>query len=220
MAHAFRSAALIEAENAQRKLDRLRDRWVSTRDSWYDGTVNSVDRRIGHVDEVISFAKNIGSRLYASKVGGHCLAMLPELKADRHGLEALRERLLIAGEGEPGLITGPEDIPGYKPLSPDTLTDMRSNISNWNDGGVLGARQAALDFIENQNTTDRQELLIRAQRLVEDRTWDWAPDSARQAVRDFLGAVDAQIPTPVRHAQRTAGTETVEDFDDQLMFSS
>lgn len=77
---------------------------------------------------------------------------------------------------------------------------------------------AALDFIESQNTDDREELLIRAQRFMAERTGSWTPESSQAATRDFLGAVSAQVPRQVRQANR-AEAAVVEDFDDALMFS-
>lgn len=232
MADAFRPAAQIEADNAQLKIDRLRDRWTATRDTWFDGTPASVDRRIGHTDEVIAFAKNIGSRLHQSKVGIQCLSMLPQLRADRASLEGLRERLLTAGA-----CPGPE-CTGVQPLHPDRVRQMRDERNQWredegpthqprsNDMGFsredvdrLKSRQAAQDFIADQNTIDRQELLIRAQRAVEARTSGWTLSASREAVRDFLTAVDDMIPVPERTARLAPGVEVVEDFDDHLMFS-
>lgn len=227
MAHSFRSAAHIEAENAERKLDRLRTRWASTRDTWFDGTPASVDRRIVHADEVIAFAKNIGSRLHQSKVGTLCLGMLPQLRADRAGLEALRERLLTGADCPPGIPCPTSE--GLTHLPPERIKEMRDQRKDWHrhedlgftpeDVARLKSRQAAQNFVDGQNTTDRQELLIRAQRAVEARTSGWTLSGSREAVREFLEAVDDVIPEPMRTARRAPGVETVEDFDDHLMFS-
>ena len=238
MSHNFRSAAHIEADNAQRKLDRLRERWSSTRDTWFDGTPASVDRRIGQIDEVITFAKHLGSRLHQSKVGTQCLTLLPQLRADRVGLEGLRERLLTgAADCVGGGCPGPDEA-GLSFLPPERIKEMRNERNQWSEGdwgqqrhrhedlgfspedvARLKARQAAREFIEEQNTTDRTELLVRAQRAVEARTAAWTSSGSHTAVREFLEAVDAQIPRQVRQASRAHGVETVQDFDDALMFS-
>lgn len=217
MPHAFRSAALIEAENAQRKIERLRTRWASTRDSWYDGTANSVDQRIANIDEVIAFAKSIGSRLHAAKVGSDALALLGHLRTDRMGLEAMRERLLTAGDCPPGIPCPTSE--GLSHLPPERVKEMRENRQHWrSQDDDWETKKAALDFIEGENTEDRTELLFRAQRAVEQRTWDWSPQASQAAVRDFLGALDAVIPEP-SSAPRTAAVETVGDFNDYLMFN-
>ena len=227
----FRPAATIEAEAAQKKLDRLRDRWIATRQTWFDGTPKSVDRRIGWLDEVITTAKSTASRLYASSTGANAMSLLPQLRADRLSLVSMREELLT------GACAGPE-CTGVQPLSRERVHQMRDERNQWreeqpvqpphrhedmgfstDDVARLKSRQAAREFIEDQNTTDRQELLIRAQRAVEARTSGWTLSASQDAVREFLTAVDEQIPHPVRTARRAPGTETVADFEDHLMFS-
>lgn len=259
----FRSANQIEVDAATKKLDKIRDQWMRTALTWYDGTPASVDARIAKIDEVIAFAGHTAQ--LQGKAGSFCLAALPNLRANREELIALRRQLLGT---DTGLITGPEDT-GVQPLSPDTLGDMRSNISNWNDGAFTAAcagpectgvkplspdrvhqmrdernswrddeeprhrhedmgwtpdditrlKGAAREFVEEQNTTDRRELLVRAQRAIEARTSGWTLSASQTTVRDFLAAVNDQIPEPVRTARRAPGVETVEDFDDHLMFS-
>lgn len=232
MPHAFRSAAHIEAENAQRKLDRLTDRWTATRDTWYDGTAESVERRLANLDEVISFARHLGSRLHQSKVGSHALAMLPQLRADREQLVSLRQQVTGAHwfdesspEGQAWLNTlggGPDPRAYHSQQEYRDAYALSNQLNHLNQYADPQERErlmnAARDFVESENTTNREELLIRAQRLMEERTWDWTPQSARQATRDFLGAVIAVAPE-AHQPQRTAGVEAVEDFDAQLMFT-
>lgn len=77
-------------------------------------------------------------------------------------------------------------------------------------------RNAARDFIDEQNTTDRHELLMRAQRLIADRTSSWSTEASNRAVREFVGAVDAEIPTGAPMQQQRIAS--VRDFDDALLF--
>ena len=227
MAHAFRSAAHIEAENAQRKLERLRDRWLATRDTWFDGSAESVERRIAGVDEVISLARNIGSRLYQAKVGSDALALLPQLQADRDQLTAMRDRITGAHWFDE---TSPEGQTWLKTLNgrPDPRDyasreeymqayGLGSQINHLQSYASPEAREAAREFIEDQNTADRNELLVRAQRFMADRTSTWERQAAHTATREFLAAVADQAPRPVRQASRTP-PKAVEDFDDHLMF--
>lgn len=146
-----------------------------------------------------------------------CLTMLPQLRADRYGLEAMRERLLTAGDCPPGIPCPTSE--GLSHLPPERVKEMRENRQHWrSQDDDWETKKAALDFIEGENTDDRTELLFRAQRAVEQRTWDWSPQASRDAVRDFLGALDAVIPEP-GPALRTAAVETVGDFNDYLMFN-
>lgn len=258
MPHAFRPAAVIEAENAQRKLDRLRDRWQATKNTWFDGSAESVEQRIANVTEVEMLARNIGSRLHQAKVGAEALVLLPQLRADKSQLLAMRSRITGGAWGDSA--RGVMDIPVHG--DPDGQYDMRTDLARqYADQGnakedVQNAivqklqghdaeaefadrtdlaqdyahvqqhlhgpyidaslRDAAEDFIASENTTDRGELLLRAQRAVDERTWDWSPGAARAAAREFVGAVSACIPRTQRQA--ATAPETVADFDDVLMF--
>lgn len=244
MAHAFRSAAHIEAENAQIKIDRLRERWASTKDGWYDGSVESVERRIANLDEVLATAKRIGSRLFQANVGMTCLAMLPQLRADRDELTALRDRLA-------GWFPGTEEEALQHNLDPRAYSgrdewmdanNMRGYIEHshqdnpvqgWDyqsgDHGVPPVHEdmavgmgplhhAAAEFLDDANTSDRTELLVRAQRLVEARTSTWSAEASTKAVRAFVAAVEDQIPAVSRTAVRREAAD-VDDFEDHLMFS-
>lgn len=238
----FRSAQQIEVEAAAKKLEGFRDDWRRGRDEWFDGTPRSVDQRIAKLDRVLSFASRT-AQLTGTPAGNFCLAALPNLKANREELLELRRQLLG------GWFGGGDDEasqfncdPRMYPCRRDWMdaSNLRSYIQDaqekngpeqvqrhrHEDMGFspedvtrLKGLQAAREFIEDQNTTDRQELLIRAQRLVEARTSHWTPQASRDGVRAFLEAVDAQIPRQARHASRAAGVESIEDFDAQLMFS-
>jgi len=244
MAHAFRSAAHIEAENAQIKIDRLRERWASTRDTWYDGSVESVERRIANLDEVLATAKRIGSRLFNASVGVTCLALLPQLRGDRNELVALRDRLA-------GWFPGTESEAQQHNLDPRAYSgrdewmdanNMRGYIEHSHqDNPVQGwdyqagdhavppmhedmatgmgpLHHAAAEFIDDANTSDRAELLVRAQRLVEARTSTWSAEASTKVVRAFVAAVEDQIPRVRRTAARQEPAR-VDDFEDHLMFS-
>lgn len=219
MPHAFRSAALIEADNARFKLDRLRDRWTATRDTWFDGTPASVDRRIAQCDEVINFAKHIGSRLHASAVGVTCLSLLPQLRSDRHELLAQRDRL--AGAWVPEGVDSSHFNRDPRDYASREEWMNASNLGGWIDHTHQEhpqdprLRDAALDFIEGENTTDRNELVFRAERMVRDKTARWTPEASQEAVRQFGAAVAHYAPSPVRVASAPA---FIADFDDVGMF--
>ncbi|AON96843.1 hypothetical protein BI081_gp092 [Mycobacterium phage Tonenili] len=242
----FRSASAIEAEAAQRKLDQLREDWQRTASTWFDGTAESVDRRIAQLDRVIAFASRTAQR--DGDPAKFCLSALPTLKANREELTELR-RQLVGGSW----YTGPEDH-GFA-LNPNDYSSMRewmdaSNMSsyiqdahdkhpqdNWDrhkgdyavdeswmdphapaaSGRDLILNHAALDFIAEQDTTDPGELKIRAQRLIAARTSTWSREASARAVQAFVRAVEDNSPRPVRTA--SAPVRHLPGFEDYLMFS-
>lgn len=248
MAHAFRSAAHIEADAAQHKIDRLRERWASTRDTWFDGTPDAVDRRLGWLDEVIATARSTASRLHASQTGAYAMSLLPQLRADREQLLAVRDRLAGWFPGNESEAMGhnldPRDyssrgewmdannMRGYIDHShqDNPRADWDSQAGDYavppvgqdmaHGQGPLTheLHHAAAEFIESQNTRDPQELLGRAQRLLEARTSTWSTESSNRTVRAFVAAVGEQIPRRTRVAAQQHAA-VVEDFEDHLMFS-
>lgn len=246
MVYAFRPSASIAADNAQAKLSRLRDQWMSSRETWFDGSPDSVDRRIAQVDEVIAFASRTGPSLINTKVGMTCLAMLPQLTADRTELLAMRDRLAgfegdmwapwrehfdmtpnqkaewggPQGHGKGLVVPGGDN--GFQDLPPEGMAVHRApggreRILDPAGEERFALRQAALDFIASEDTSDRNELLVRAERLVEAQTSTWSADASARTVHAFVTAVGDQIPR-VQQTARQASAEQFADFEDHLMF--
>lgn len=188
----FRSASAIDADVTDKKLARLREKWTASRDAWFDGSAESVEKRIAQVDEVIALSKRACTALQGTKVGSIATAALPQLTADRVRLVESR-REMTGGNWESGEHVESEPVS----TSP-------------------GLRTAAAEFVDGQNTSDRQELLIRAQRYIEAKTSSWSREASYDAVRAFVGAVGQEVPHQPRVVQRQA--TRVRDFDDQLLF--
>jgi len=87
----FRDAHTRQSELADHRLDMFTEHWQRTADTWFDGSVESVDRRLGQMDRIIAFAGDAIGRL-----GNHirCAAQLPEFQIARDMLADLRERML------------------------------------------------------------------------------------------------------------------------------
>ena len=79
---------------------------------------------------------------------------------------------------------------------------------------VLGSR----DFVADQNTDDRDELIYRATRYAADETSTLPTPVARQISAAFVGAVEELIAQRPRKRQASAPVTHYEDFDDQLMY--
>ena len=81
-------------------------------------------------------------------------------------------------------------------------------------------RIAAINFLADQNTNDRGELLFRAHRHASDRTGQMPVPVAQRVVQGFVSAVNREIaaaPLPRRQATRRTAA-TMPDFPDGLMF--
>ncbi|ABE67829.1 hypothetical protein SEA_YASSIFIED_74 [Mycobacterium phage Yassified] len=235
----FRSASVVEAEAAQRKLDKLREDWQRTANTWFDGSAESVERRIAQIDRVIAFASRTAQR--SGDPAKFCLAALPTLKANREELVELRRQLVggswYTGPEDHGFAVNPHDYSSMREWM--DASNMRSYIQDahekhpqegwdrakgdyavdesWMDPHGPMLNHAALDFIAEQDTTDPGELRIRAQRLVAARTSTWSREASARAVQAFVKAVEDNSPRPVRTA--SAPVRQLPDFEDHLMFS-
>lgn len=108
----FRDAHTRQVMLADHRLDAFGEDWRRTADNWFDGSVESVDRRLAKLDRIIAFAGDATGRL-----GNHirCAATLPELRVARDHLAGLRERMLTgAGPLSRPLVAA---VPGARPFT-------------------------------------------------------------------------------------------------------
>ena len=83
--------------------------------------------------------------------------------------------------------------------------------------GIVGShRLAAIEFLADQNTDDREELLFRAHRHASEQTGQLPVPVAQRVVRDFVAAVNAQIPR--RRVQASRPVTQFQDFSDELLY--
>jgi hypothetical protein len=83
----------------------------------------------------------------------------------------------------------------------------------------MNLRTAAIDFVADQNVTDREELLFRAHRHASNLTCRMPVPVAQRVVQAFVAEVGREataLPAPRRTVQRTAAV--LPDFPDELMF--
>lgn len=82
---------------ASKRLADYRRDWIQDR-HWFDGSPDSVDRRIAKIDKVIRFARATVAAQERTKAGFECHAALPQLERDRRELAALRDGLLLTAD--------------------------------------------------------------------------------------------------------------------------
>ena len=92
----FRSAAQIDSERTANKIRKIKANWESTSDNWFDGSVDSIDRRIGMCNRLINQARQATSRLIQSSESVHYMKLASDLMEDQQALSQMRRDLLTA----------------------------------------------------------------------------------------------------------------------------
>ena len=240
----FRSASTRQSELAERRFHAHMDHWKWTADQWFDGTVASVDERIAKLDNVILFARDVASRLGSTGAGFLCGNALPNLEHSRRELAAVRDSLLNGFSDRQAGARTPADRRTAKVAALDPGSDINDysdpgwgtqgdyelgggpsagNIYALPSGPHAGSLQRAItlgsrDFLADQNTTDREELLIRARRYAADETSTLPTPVAHQVAAAFVGTVEELIARRPRIRQASRPVTAYEDFDDQLIY--
>ena len=92
----FRSASQIDSERTASGIRRIKASWESSADSWFDGSVDSVDRRIALCERLIHKASAATGRLLDRPESGHYMKLASDLQADHAALTQMRRDLLTA----------------------------------------------------------------------------------------------------------------------------
>lgn len=93
----FRDASAIDSERTATAVRTAHDKYEASSDSWFDGTPDSIDRRIAVCQRLSHICKNATIRLVDRPAGRQYVALSNSLESDRISLEALRHDILTAG---------------------------------------------------------------------------------------------------------------------------
>lgn len=205
----FRSASARQSDLAMRRLAAHQDYWKTSASNWFDGTPDSVDSRIAKLDNILAFTTDTAARLGATEAGRACVACVPVLEQARRELVAARQSLLN-GFSDRQDVSRPA---GRRTASAPTaaLIDAPPSLQR---AIVLGSR----DFVADQDTDDRDELIVRARRYAAEETSTLPTPAARQISAAFVGAVGELIAQRPRQRQAAAPVTHIEDFEDSLMY--
>lgn len=80
----------------------------------------------------------------------------------------------------------------------DQLRDQWE-LKRGSTGALMNLRTAAIDFLAEQNTGDREELLFRAHRHASNLTGQMPVSTAQHMIRDFVAAVNYEIGKTAAH---------------------
>ena len=97
----FKDARALDRQRTATSFDRALSGYTKTAESWFDGTVGSVDRRLAQCDRLLHTTRATVARMTISDSNRYLIAG-EKLSDDRRVLEGLRE----------GLLTGAKDWTG------------------------------------------------------------------------------------------------------------
>lgn len=106
----FRDAAAIDRQATDRRIAQFTERYAANAETWFDGSPDSVDRRIAACDQILSRAKAAAVRLGYQEGYTEIVA---DLEADRRSLAELREALLNGASDR----EVPAPLPGQRTAS-------------------------------------------------------------------------------------------------------
>jgi len=239
----FRSASTRQSDLAMHRFAVQLDHWQRSAPTWFDGTIASVDERIAKLDHLILHARDTASRLGSTEAGRYCGVALPQLEHSRRELAAVRDSLLngfsdrqagaraladrrttnrryaqdnpiAPGTAAPVPAPGVSGVDVATPGMPTPTTVPSTTTASLRRAIELGSR----DFLAGQNTDDRDELIIRAQRYAADETSTMPTEAAHRIAAAFVGRVEELIARRPRKRTAAAPVTHYEDFDDQLMY--
>lgn len=122
----FRDARALDRHRTAASFEQALRRYAADAESWFDGSVGSVDARLAQCNKLAHVAAFTVARLDISATRGY-LGAADSLDADRRALEAMREDLLTGGAGRQDVL-GP---PGWHTASPDEWS-----LQNKSDRGM------------------------------------------------------------------------------------
>ena len=141
----FKDARALDRQRTATSFDRQMTAYARQAESWFDGSVGSVDRRLAHCDRLLHAASFHTARL-AMTDGNRYLQATAQLQSDREVLAALRDDLLTGGANRQDVV-GP---PGWRSAAitdPDPADQEGVDEAGWNawkkrnldeNGEVLG----------------------------------------------------------------------------------
>lgn len=187
----FRSAKALDRAKTHATFRQAMDAYGKTQETWYDGSVDAVDRRIAHVDKLLHHIRATVARLsFADSVPQ--LRAGQRLSADRSALTEFK-RDLLTGAADYSKYANYEDMPEDnpaivgKPADSDWHLEHGAPMAAWathkekqhgkplsqfsdDDWAIAGdppKRKAALDSLP---PTDRRWVTLEAARFVSAHT--------------------------------------------------
>lgn len=216
----FRDARALDRQRTATSFDAALQRYASEAEKWFDGSVNSIDRRLGQCERLLHSVRATVARLSTTDSQRYLLAA-EELKSDHRALQALREDMLTGasnradGIGLPGRRTATPNQPDPAPLPPVEVNsipqmvvdrdmrpgrDLTGSDRRWvtlESAKFVAANRDALD--------DLSELSTRATHHAQLHTSTFTRQRSAAVTRAFVATVaelgrQTYVPTTLRTA--------------------
>lgn len=203
----FQDARALDRQVSAQNFTQSMERYAKVAETWYDGTVTSIDRRMDHCDQLIHRASFTLSRQGAQQ--GY-LRVLEALKVDRQALAGLREDLLT-GAGSREDVVGPPGWSSDRYASSPDLQTLSGADKRW-----VTLESAKFVAANTDAVGIPHELSVRAHNHAALNTSTFSPARSEAVCRAFVAKVgELSRHVPVRTAARA---KPIEDFDAQAMF--
>lgn len=154
----FRSASQIDSERTASSLRRIKANWERTADSWFTGSVDSIDRRIALCERLIHQASQATGRLLDRPESGHYMKLAHDLLADHEALTQMRRDLLTAAvDRDPDLYKFASEKPCEVTVFGRPLADMNPDDANYMRGylGKLDDCPECQNYLESRELQDK-----------------------------------------------------------------
>lgn len=206
----FKDARELDRTITAASFDKAMERYAAEAEKWFDGSVNSIDRRLSFCDRLLHSVRATVARLSSSESLRY-LHAAEELRQDRQSLASLREDMLTGASGR-------ADESG--------LSGQRTAKRNTPGGGLIGTDQrwveleSAKFLAANYDVAaDSNELSIRAANHAALKTSTFTPARSQAVTREFVAKVvdlgrQSYVPTTVK----TAAVTPAAAIDPQAMF--
>lgn len=175
----------------------LAAQWRREAEVWFDGSVESVDRRLAMCDRLLATSRRA---LADDGFTARRLAAVDHLDRERGALEALRRQLLTAGA----------DIEDLVERGRELRASLQPEDRRWVD------LEAPRFFRANHGAT-REELLVRAANHAELHTSTYGETRSRAVTAAFAREVDRRFRDAPR-PRTAAATYSAPDCADEMMF--
>jgi hypothetical protein len=241
----FRSARALDRAKTHQSFRTALSDYHKTAESWFDGSVGSIDRRLAKVDRLLHHIRATVARLDFGSSAAY-LSAAQQLSADRKALVAQRADMLN-GYADYRTANGFSDIPGtigdaisnaphnlgqmadtigsaVENAPANVTRDIGQPISRALGGSLAGSDrrwvtlEAAKFVAANTDTLDdSDELATRAAHHAALHTSTFTPARSRAVTAAFVGAVEELGRAQYRPAVKKAAA-VYQDFDPQAMF--
>ena len=153
----FRESSAIDSERTAASVRSLYAKY-SGNDNWFDGSPDSVDRRIAQAKKISNLCKAASVRLSGRNASSQYIALAHEMDSDRTALEGLRRDLLTAAADRD------EDEPKTNPWGGRVCKEC---------GGYFEDNGCICDIKNRNKTSMRRDLLTAA---ADREEFGWTPE--------------------------------------------